>query len=374
MKHSRFLSKSVVLAVSALLVTSCGASPSATVSEDQSEAQETFQKFDEMDAGSREAELVKAAQAEGSVVAYLRSDDVFEEIEKSFEDKYGIDLQIVNPGRMSVVRQQIFEQANANNVQADVLEIYTHELNTSYAEQGILAKVPNFIAESAASPDQVSDYAVETIQYPFLPVWNTNKVKSDDAPQTIQDFSKPFWKNNLALAQANDPWYVTEFQRLTAQGMSVDEFETLFKHIAKNSSNADHNVASAGIGSGQYAAGVGIALVTAQRVGSDAPLSWDETEDPTILIPAGVGLVREAKHPAAALLFEQWYLDEGSDIIAKEQFVQNNPTETDLQGYDFIRPDFSELDSKKLEEWRIAYDNLLKGRGDIVPAYVREEQ
>lgn len=367
----RRLAAAAVLGFLALASTGCGGSPSASAGTGDSAAQDVYRSIDAMDESTRMDELVKAAEAEGTLTAYLRSDDVFAELEAAFEDKYDIDLKIINPGRVSIVRQQIFEQAAAGRLEADVVETYTHELNTMYAESGLLAQTPKFLAAAVSSPELASDYAIETVQYPFLPVWNTSVISGDDVPQTVEDFRKPIW-NKLVMATGNEAWYLTEFQRRTAAGMSVQEFEDLFKAIASKASSADsNNPAAAGIASGQYVGGPGIAMVSSQRLGSNAPLAWEAKGEPTVVIPAGVGLLREANHPAAAMLFEHWYLTEGTDIIEKEQFVGHNPNEKDLEGAELVRPDSSVLDGEKLEAWRVAYDNLLKGASPVVPEYVK---
>lgn len=368
----RRVAAAAALGLVALAVSGCGGSPSTAAEGEISAAQEAYLAFDEMPDDTRMDELVKAAEEEGTVTAYLRSDDVFAELEAAFEAKYEIDLRIVNPGRVSIVRQQIFEQSSAGRLEADVVETYTHELNTMYAESGVVAEIPEFLGEEAVSPDLISPHAIETIQYPFMPVWNSSLVQGENVPQTVEDYLNPIWANKLVMATGNEAWYLTEFQRRTADGMSVPEFEKLFRTIAANASSADsNNPAAAGIASGQYLGGIGIAMVSAQRIGATAPIAWEGKGEPTVVIPAGLGLLREAKNPAAAMLFSQWYMTEGSDIIEKEQFAVQNPAEKDLAGSELVRPDYKELDGKKLEAWRVAYDNLLKGSESVVPEYVK---
>lgn len=371
--HPRARTLTAIAIVSLLGLTACGGSPSAAPPAEDTEALQTYKKIDGLDDSTRMDELVKAAEAEGTLTAYLRSDDVFAELEKTFEAKYNIDLKIVNPGRVSVVRQQVLEQAKAGKLEADVVETYTHELNTMYAESGVLAETPKFLAALQADKSLNSQYAVETIQYPFLPVWNTNKIKGDDVPKGIADFTSDAFGNNMIMPTGNEMWYMMQFQSRTAAGMSAEDFEKLFKEIASRSNTADsNNPAAAGIASGQYTGGIGVAMVSAQRIGKDAPLAIGIPTEPTVAVPAGVALTSDAPHPAAALLFEHWYLTEGLDILAKEMMVSQSDKETDLPGVDLIRPDVTGLDGKKIDEWRVAYDNLIKGGDKVLPDYVKE--
>jgi iron(III) transport system substrate-binding protein len=355
-----------------LAVAGCGGSPSAQTQDAVTDATRVFESFDTMADGERMAELIKAAEAEGAVTASLRADKVGPEIKKAFEAKYHIQLTILNPGRVDIVRQQIFEQAAAGKPESDVVETYSHELNTLYSDGGIVAKIPAFLAATEPDPTLASDYAVETVSYPFLPVWNKNAVSGENIPKSMEDFRNPFWKGKLVMVTNNENWYRTEFTQLTSQGMKVAEFEDLFKGIASNSSVADSsNPAAAGIASGQYLAGPGVAMVSAQKQGAEAPLTYGPADGVVAAVPAGLGLIKDAPHPAAALLFAHWYLTEGSDIVAKELYVAQSPAESDLKGVKVVRPDNSGLTAERLGEWRKAYENLLSGSGAVLPEYVR---
>lgn len=374
MTHSR---KNLVLvgsvAALGLFLAGCGASPSAPAGDDAGESR--YAEFDAMPDGDRQDALVEAAEGEGEVSVYLRSDVVFNELEKAFEAEYDIDLVLLNPGTTQVVQQQIFEQASAGQVEADVVETYTHELNLMYADEKVAAPMPKFLAEAAPDPSLASEYGIETFQYPFLPAWNSDVVSGSDAPTSMKDFTGEVWKDRTVLVSNYHPWYLTQFQQLTQnEGMSVEDFEALFTEIAANSSTADSsNPASAGIASGEYSGGPNLALTAIQKLGAGAPIGFEPTTEPASLVPVGLGLLAQAKHPAAAMLFTQWYLNEGSDILVDEQFIEQNPNESDLQGVEMVRPDTRDLTTERLDEWRVAYDNLLKGKETILPEYITEE-
>ena len=370
MTHTRTTAALVGVSVFMLALTGCGPSPAVSASAGAEGS--AYDAFAEMPADDRTAAIVAAAEEEGQVVVYLRSDDVFGEIEAAFEAEYDVDLVLLNPGTTQVVQQQIFEQAAAGRIEADVVETYSHELNLMYAEEGVVAPIPEFLGEAAPDQDLVSEHAIETFQYPFLPVWNVDAVTGADVPTSIRDFGDPFWAGRTVLVTNYHPWYLTVFQALTQnQGMSVTEFEELMTTIAANASTADSsNPASAGIASGQYYGGPNIALVAPQRL-TGAPVAYEPTIEQVPLVPAGIGLMQEAPHPAAALLFSMWYLDEGATILAAEQYVEQNAAETDLLDVEKVRPDLTDLTSERLNEWRIAYDNLLKGTEPILPDYVR---
>lgn len=362
------------LGITATLVAGCGPSPSAggAGAGTLGTAKAVYEQFDAMSSSERESALVEAAEQEGEITAYLRSDDVFQELEDAFEAKYDIDLTLVNPGRVDVVRQQVLEQAAAGRMEADLVEVFTSDIELVYGEQGVAAPVPAFVADSAPDPSLNTTFAIETVQYPWIPLWNTDAIT--EPPRSLEDFLTPEYAGKMVIATGVQEWYLGWFQILTVEGdMSIDDFETLFRGIASNTSVVDsNNPAAAGVASGEYVASPGVALVSAQRIGDEAPMTWSPSWEKTVVSPAGIAFMSDAPHPAAAMLFAQWYITEGADILEKEQFVVQNPNETDLADTELYRPDLTGMTSEQFAEWRVAYDNLIKGKDDILPAYVRE--
>lgn len=350
----------------------CSGNPAIEAPSQNTAADDTYNSFDSMEEGDRMNNLVEAAEDEGTVTVYLRADNVFAELESAFEERYDVDLQILNPGTVQAVQQQLVEQSKADKVEADVVETYVNELDASYTEANIVSEMPKFLAEAGPDPELASKSAIETFQYPFLSVWNTNATTDAQVPGALSDLARPSWNDGLIMVKNYESWYMTEFQRLRAAGLSIEEFESLFKTLAENSNTADSsNPAAAGIASGQYKAGVGIALIASQKLGNDAPVQWEPTKEPVSVVPAGIGMLKQASHPAAAMLFADWYLNEGSDILEKEQFVSQNTNEKDLEGAELVRFDTEDLDSERISEWRTAYENLLNGSDDILPGYVK---
>ncbi|MEU6647341.1 ABC transporter substrate-binding protein [Saccharomonospora sp. NPDC046836] len=324
-----------------------------------------------MPANERLPALVRAAQAEGSLTVNLRADLVAPELERAFEDQYGIDLQIVNPGTARITRQQILQEARAGKVRSDVIESYVHEMDTIYAESHVITHLPRFLRESALDPSLTTEFSAETFQYPFLVAWNTQRVAAAEAPRRFEDLLNPRWANRLVMVQNYEMWYKALFDRLTGDGMSVEEFERVFRHIAADSNvTSSSNPASAFLASGQYTAGININLNSITRI-DGAPIAFEPVVGAVPLLPNGIGLARDAHHPAAALLFAHWYLTDGVPILQEEQFIQQSPNETRLDGAPVVRPELDDLDSARLQEWREAYDALLRGGDEVLPAYVR---
>lgn len=371
-------SRTVALVGASLVIgaMAVGCSPLGATSDGDDEGTDSaYDSIQALPADERMDALVAAAEEEGSVTVYLRSDVVFPEIEEAFESEYDIDLEILNPGLPTAVYQQISEGSAAGRQQADVVETFSYELELVYPEEGLVAPMPDFLKEVAPDPSLASDHSIEVWSYPFVPVWNTNEIASAEAPTSLEDFADPVWADSLVMARGDFlwSWYRAAFEHMTQeQGMSVEDFEALMGTISANASFAESsNPASQGIASGEFKGGVNIALTSAQKLGETAPIAWEPTPEPAIAVPLGVSLIQDAPHPNAAMLFADWYLTEGSDIVEEEQFIVQNENEQDLAGVEVVRTNLEGMTLDEVDEWRVAFDNLSSGKTPILPESVR---
>lgn len=362
------------LLASGIAATGC-APPTTQTRGGEGTAEPVYTSVDAMDDQARQRELVRAAEAEGKVVVQLRTDNVAPEIERAFESKYKVDLVILNPGRVQVVRQQVLQEARAGRMQSDAVETFVQELECIYTAENVVAPMPNFLKAAAGAPEFAREHSVETFQYPFLPAWNTDQVGPGREPTSYEDFLAPEWRDKLVMVRDYDMWYKATFDQLTGQGMTPEEFAELFREIASNASSAESsNPAANFLASGQYRAGINLALVSIDRISKKAPLGYLPGIEPVTLVPAGLGLMRDAPHPNAAMLFTQWYLTEGQQYLEKEQYVKQSPQEKDLVGVQTVSLDLDDLDAERLHQWYEAYDNLLRGKGDVLPEYIMNSE
>ncbi len=371
MAHNRSLRSLVLATVLSLGVAACGSPVGETGTTAASDAEGVFTQFQDMDPNQRMDALVKAAKEEGTVVAYLRADVVGRELEQAFEAKYDIDLQQLNPGTNTVVRQQILEQSKAGRLEADIVEAYMHELALVYKQENVVAAMPEFLKEDLIADGMSTDVGLEVYQYTFLPAWNTNIVTGGNVPTSLEGFTGPQFQDRLVMVSNYEMPYKALFDYLTKEkGMGTDEFANLFRAIGANTSVTDSgNPAAAFLASGQYLGGINMSLTSMKKAGN-VPIAYQPVVAPVASIPLGIGLLRDAPHPAAAMLFAHWYITEGQSILQKEMYIEQSPEETDLRGAAMGRLSYDDLDPQRLEEWRVAYDNMIRGKEDVLPEYI----
>ena len=79
----------------------------------------------------------------------------------------------------------------------------------------------------------------------------------------------------------------------------------------------------------------------------------------------GVGLVQGAEHPAAAMLFYDWLLAEGQDVLVE---VNTTPVRADLAGTDDVEQAAVDLEGLAADQktWTDRWDQLLQ-LGEVAP-------
>jgi iron(III) transport system substrate-binding protein len=87
--------------------------------------------------------------------------------------------------------------------------------------------------------------------------------------------------------------------------------------------------------------------------------------EPAIVRPNGAGLMKTAANPATAMLFMDWLLEEGQEVIVAESLTPSiveggNP----LADVELVPVDVDRL-LEEGDEWSAKYDELLAG-GEVV--------
>src|SRR5690242_19777809 len=175
--------------------------------------------------------LIEAARKEGQVIYYTSTDlPVAEKLAKAFEAKYsGIAVRVERTGAERVF-QRIGQEYSSNIHAVDVV-------NSSDAAHFIVWKRDGILA--AYVPEDVASYPAEHRdadgQFASFRVWlsiiayNTNLVKTEDAPKSFADLLDPKWKGKIVKAH---PGYSGTIMTATYQ-MQRDLGWSWFELLAK---------------------------------------------------------------------------------------------------------------------------------------------
>lgn len=158
------------------------------------------------------AKIVEAARKEGKVTAYSFNwvGDTGLAVQKAFESKYGIKLDIIT-GRGAEFQERIKTEKRLRQQVGDFTEGSTL-LNNSMKMDGLLADVSAdmpVLKEKGvwfAEPTTVDPQAKTNLLWRlivFSPYVNTREVKSGDIPKSWKDFLDPKWVNKMSFTDPN---------------------------------------------------------------------------------------------------------------------------------------------------------------------------
>jgi iron(III) transport system substrate-binding protein len=176
--------------------------------------------------------LIEAAKKEGQVIYYTSTDlPVAEKVAKAFEAKYpGIAVRVERTGAERVF-QRIGQEYSSNIRAVDVVNSSDAAHFIVWKRDGILAPyVPEEVAKFYPAEHRDTDG-----QFASFRVWlsiiayNTNLVKSDEAPKSFADLLDPKWKGKIVKAH---PGYSGTIMTATYQ-MQRDLGWTFFEQLAK---------------------------------------------------------------------------------------------------------------------------------------------
>ena len=312
-RHSLVLEAGPIAAAAALLliVVGCGAAaPETATAADMAlyEGPDRLQK------------LVEGAQREGQLSIYTsaQSTDLGPVVE-AFEKKYGITASVWRAGSEAVLNRAV-QESRAGRFTVDIVETNGPELESMHREQILqLVKSPNH-ADLIAPAIRPHGEWVGTRLNVFVQAYNTKLVKKEELPKTWEDLVNPKWKGKLGIEQEDSDWLAGIYGEI-----GEERAQKVFKEIvAANgmSVRKGHTLLTQLVVSGEVPLALTVYNYKAEQLRADgAPIDWFTIGD-AIARPNGVGVVRSAPHPHAAVLFYDFELsEEGQQIIASREFV-----------------------------------------------------
>jgi iron(III) transport system substrate-binding protein len=225
-------------------------------------------------------------------------------------------------------------------------------------------KSPNLadiIPEAIAPHRQWAAIYLNTI----VQAYNTNLIRKDDLPRSFHDLVRPEWKGKLGIEAEDFDWFaqvVTEMGQ--APGSSEAAAVRLFREIVNEngiSVRKGHSLLTNLVAAGEVPLALTVyGFLAEQAKLKGAPLDWFVLP-PAVARATAQGLARNAPHPNAAVLFFDFLLGEGQQILASRQFVTvSRKIETP-----FDRSQFKIIDSAMMldqaRKWQDIYQRTIIG-------------
>jgi iron(III) transport system substrate-binding protein len=357
----------IVLATAALMLAGCGTSPTTQAPSSGGNANAgPFAKYSSLTGSDRTQKLLADAKTEGAVSIYTSNTDI-DDLVKGFEKAYpGIKVNAFRANSETVL-QRVQQESQARRLAADVVDTDDFELD-ALNSQGVLAPYQSPIRDSLRK-DALFPGWTATRFNAFVVGWNTKLVPAGQEPKSFEDLADPKWKGKLAMELSDFDWYMALHTYLTTKkGMSDAQADDLFKRLVANAKVVKgHTVMGELLSAGQFSVALSIYSHTVDKAAhkDGAPVAFRPILAPVILRPNGAGLMLQAKHPAAALLWMDWVLTDGQKEIAKAFRI---PAQTNVPGFTDPIPAGTEVFDmpqdllvKDSKHWSDAYDSLIRG-------------
>ncbi len=268
--------------------------------------------------------LYAKAREEGTVSLYATiNNQTAQMILPAFEARYpGVRVDWVD-GTAERLSARIIAETRGGKTLVDVLQTNVENI-AQLQQQRLVADLPE-VPEAASWPDTLKGayWLASDLKF-YVPAWNTNLVRPDEAPRQFDDFADPRWKGRLLI----DPG---DYQLLIALARhkfgSEDQALDLLRRIAANDPefHAGHSELAELVTAGQ-----GAACLTCfshhypPRIKKGAPVDYLLTEGVGLISANGV--FKNAPHPNAAQLWVRWVAsDEGQQAYAAAGATPANP-------------------------------------------------
>jgi len=304
----------------------------------------------------RQKRLAEGAKKEGVVSIYTSMPlDDMAALTSAFEAKYGVKAKVWRSGSEKILQRGLLE-AKANRFEVDVFETNSPETEVLSREKVLIAANSPYLNELIPQAIPAHKEWIATRLNIFTCAYNTKLVKKEELPKTYQDLLDPKWKGKLSV-EADDSDWLAE----TVMKMGEEKGLALFREIARKNAvsvRKGHTLLSNLVASGE----VPLALTVynykiEQMKNSGAPVDWFAL-DPTIARPNANGVARNAPHPHAALLFQDFELTEGQVILGKRDFIPTStkvPSTLNKMPLTFANPKTTLEDGQK---WNKIYDDI----------------
>lgn len=212
----------------------------------------------------------------------------------AFEKKYGVKVQLWRALSEEVV-QRVITEAKGHRYSVDVVE-------TNGPEMEMIAREK--LLNGAWTPDRLNLFVVG---------YNTAKVKRAEIPATYEGFTDQKWKGRIALEATDSEWMATLI-KTSPDGKGME----LMRNLAAlhPTLRKGHVLLASLVAAGDVPVGLAMYnsnIETLKRKG--APIDYVPVQ-PVVARPQGIGVAKNAPHPNAAQLFNDYVLSpEGQQLF-----------------------------------------------------------
>jgi iron(III) transport system substrate-binding protein len=317
----------------------------------------------------RTEKLVAAAKREGSLNVYASmAEKDLRRLVAEFEQRYGIKVSVWRSGKNKVLQRAVTE-ARAGRFEADVVHNPSPEMELLHRErllQPVRSPYQDKLIPEAVAPHR--EWAGPRV-YIFVQAYNTQKVRRQELPKSFSDLLDPRWKGRLAIEGKEQEWFFTLVHAMGEES-GLKFFRDL---VAKNGISVRSG--NALLNNMVVAGEVPLALtlysyLPEQSKRAGAPIDWLALK-PTIAYTDGIGVMKRAPHPNAAVLFYDFVLSDGQALLAGlNHVVSSRSNEPYIRKFE---PRFINVEAvlADYDRWTKIFEDTIYGRAGTTAAASR---
>lgn len=272
-----------------------------------------------------EAKLYEAAKAEGGLTWYsgILDQPICDRVGQAFSARYpGLRVNAVKT-TSQVAFQRVTQDLKAGAVQSEVLTTTDASHATFLAGRGELTR---YLPENAAGLVPTlrefgagGDYQVSWVGLVAL-LYNTSKVKAEDAPKDWPDLADPRWKEGVTFGSPNFSGMVGVWTVAMEDKYGWDFFEKLNKLNPLIGRSIDDAVTALNSGERTVAAGNPASALRSAAKGNPLAVVYPASGTLGVLSPSMI--LKRAKNQNAAKLFMEFLSGPEFSKILAENFEQ----------------------------------------------------
>jgi iron(III) transport system substrate-binding protein len=325
-----------------------------------------YERLGALSGPQRRAQLVQEAKKEGQLTLYTSlTDDVAGAVVKEFTKQTGVKVNLFRGGSETVL-QRVLQESDANKTGNDVVETNFLEMAT-LVQRGVLAKFQGPALDKVDKTGRFDGWTATRFNI-MLPAWNTDLIKAGDEPRSWEDLASPRFKGKLTMELSDNDWYANVTKYWLAHGKTQAQVDQLWQQIVGNAKVVKgHTVMGQLLAAGQTGVdAMNYSYLVQKDIDSGAPVAYRSADGtahtPAFPRPNGVGMMKDAAHPAAAILFYDWMLTDGQRTLVDEGLSPSTkvPGDKSLDGITLVPYDVQGLVADE-KTWAKKYDALLRG-------------
>ena len=256
---------------------------------------------------------VAKAKSEGNVMLYTSLDTkIVDAIIKPFQEQYGIKVQYYRGGSADV-SSKVLAEAAARRIQADIVDASDVGAFLAMKSMGILKPYDSPATQSVAADlrDPDNTWVADRLTQAAIQ-WNTNLVGSAP-PRRWKDLADPRYAGKLTFfSSSNGDGGPRLYTLALAFGWELLEAYAANKPLRVATPQLVSQLLESGERAAAFCTNDNIAW-RSKKLGKPTDYAFPAEGVPTEL--GAVGLLKDAQHPNAAMLFYDWWMGETGQKI-----------------------------------------------------------